>query len=185
MHSEDGSAAGADAADRHHARENVRTRSLQLGSLLAALAGALLLAVISPVAPVDAGPMERLGTALVLFALVASLPLQLALLVQGVVDGRLRRTAMPSGLVALVRGLSLAVFSAALLIAFALVSGQLASLSALAWAGAAAGLWVGIVGGLVGPLLERSRQARVLTTAVVVVGVVAGIVVLLTWILGL
>jgi hypothetical protein len=119
-----------------------------------------------------------------LFALIACAVLPLVLLVQSAIDTRMRRTTMPSGLLAVVRGASLAVLGGALFGGFGLVSGRTAVFADLLWAGAASGLWIGAVGALLGSALERSRAARRGVAAVVLVAVGAGLVVFVGWVGG-
>ncbi|PSL37913.1 hypothetical protein CLV49_1521 [Labedella gwakjiensis] len=171
-------APSAEQADAYDAAEKVRAWSALVGAELAALAGALVLAASTSIAALDATPLERLGTALATFALAGVLPLPLLLLVQLVVDERMRRRAIPFGLVALARGVTFAVLAGALLGLFGVISGQIAAAPSLMWAGAAAGLWVGSIGTVLGLALERSRGARIMSTAVVLAAIIVGFVAL-------
>lgn len=173
-------ALAAEQADAYHAAEKVRGWSALVGAELAALAGALVLAASTSIAAPNATALERLGTALAFFALTGVLPLPLLLLAQIVVDERLRRAAIPFGLVALVRGVTLAVLAGALLGLFGVISGQGAAAPSLLWAGAASGLWVGSIGTMLGAALERSSGARITCTAVVLAAVAVGLVALVT-----
>jgi hypothetical protein len=174
----------ADTADRYQADERTWMLSLLLGSLVAALLGSSGLTAFSPIAPIGSGGVERLGVTLVLFVLIACAPLPLVLLVQSAIDVRMRRTTMPFGFLALVRGASLAVLGGVLFGVFGLVSGRTAVLADLAGAGAASGLWIGAVGAILGSALERSRAVRLVAAAVVLVAIVAGLVVFAVWIGG-
>lgn len=173
-------AVAAGRADASHAAERVRAWSVFVGAAIASLAGAFVLAATSSISAPDATPVERLGTALGVFGLTAVITLPLLLLVQLAIDERTRRTSMPFGLAVLVRGVTLAVLAGALLGLFGLMSGQIAAAPSLVGAGAAAGLWVGSIGTVLGAVLEGSRATRIASTAVVLVAVVAGFVALVT-----
>lgn len=166
------------AADDHHAVETAWRASLLLGSFLAALVGAvILIGTFIPASRVAPGVLGHLADAVGVFA-VCMFPLAVGLMVEWPIDDRLRRHEMPAALFALVRGGATAVVVGVTVVVITSVAGLWASATQFFLAGAAAGLWVGVIGAFLGQLLERSRARRSVALAVILVTLAAGIAVL-------
>lgn len=164
-------------ADAHHERETAWRSSLLLGSFLAALIAAF--AAVGPVLPpsgVAPGVLGHAGNATALFTL-CSVFVGASLMAQWPIDDRLRRLPIPLWLFALVRGGSLAVLAGVIVAAIASVAGLWQSVPQYFATGAVVGAGVGAIGALIGAVLERSRAARLVALAVIVVAFAAGIAV--------
>lgn len=169
------------ATDAHHAQEAPWRGSLLLGSFVAAIAAAV--AVVGPVLPVSGVGPGLLGLAADGSALfvVCSVFVAIALLAQWPIDDRLRRRPLPLWLFAVVRGVSLGVVMGAAVAVIASVAGLWLSAPQFFASGAIAGLWIGVIGALVGALLERSRPLRITAGAVVLVAGLAGVITVVLW----